>query len=242
MIPLADRAWHAARNNADLYEAMFAAHGLAWQRDARLFRAMAAPLPYYSAALVLQPGDPAELIPAIAGALAPFAGGAAVKDGFATLDLRPLGLETGFRAQWIWADRPVDTDTDWQVIDNRGDLAQWELGWKAGGSPTAEPMFPAECLTGGNLVFCGRRSGSGADAAFDRGCIVNLSGDIVGLSNVFGPEDCAGLFAAALATAAKVGGGRPVAGYERGTALDAALAAGFEVAGPLVIWFPRSGA
>ena len=68
------------------------------------------------------------------------------------------------------------------------------------------------------------------------------SGDIVGLSNVFGPDEDAGLFTAALAMAAQVGGGRPVTGFERGGALDAALAAGFEDAGPLVVWFPRSGA
>lgn len=238
MIAVADRALHAARNNADLYQAMFAAHGLAFARDEHLFRALAAPLPYYSAALVLQPGDAAATILALQRALAAFAGGAAVKDGFATLDLRPLGLEVGFRARWIWADGPASSPADWEVIATPGELAQWEQGWKAGGLPTAERMFPPACLSGGKLVFCGRRAGGG----FDAGCIVNLSGDIVGLSNVFGPDEDAGLFTAALAMAAQVGGGRPVAGFERGGALDAALAAGFEDAGPLVVWFPRSGA
>ena len=238
MIAVADRALHAARSNADLYQAMFAAHGLAFARDAHLFRALAAPLPYYSAALVLQPGDAAVTIPALDQTLAAFAGGAAVKDGFATLDLRPLGLEVGFRARWIWADGPASSPADWEVIATPGDLALWELGWKAGGSPTPDRMFPPSCLTTGELVFCGQRAGGG----FDAGCIVNLSGDIVGLSNVFGPDEDAGLFTPALAMAAQVGGGRPVVGFERGGALDAALAAGFETAGPLVVWFPRSGA
>lgn len=239
MIPPADRALHAARNNADLYRAMFDAHDLAWQRDAALFRAMAPPLRCYSAALVLQPGDPAKVVPAIAAALAPFAGGAAVKDGFATLDLHPLGLEVGFGAQWIWADQPASGKAGWQVIDSCDDLERWEQGWKAGGSPTATRMFPPECLTSGNLVFCGRRSEAGA--GFDRGGIINLSGDIVGLSNVFRPDDSTDLFVAALACAAMVGAGRPVVGFEHGAALDAAMAAGFEPAGPLTVWFPRSG-
>ena len=41
-----DRAHHAARNNADLYEAVFRALGLGFHRDASLFRAIDPPPPY----------------------------------------------------------------------------------------------------------------------------------------------------------------------------------------------------
>ena len=98
-------------------------------------------------------------------------------------------------------------------------------------------MFPQECLNDGKLLFCGRAFGAG----FNAGCLVNRSGDIVGLSNVFGPADDAGLFPAALAMARWVGRGQPVAGFERGAELDAAFAAGFADAGPLTVWFPKAG-
>lgn len=230
-----DRALHAARNNADLYQAMFRAHGLAFHRDATLFRALSPPPPYHSAALVLQPGDPAARVARIAAALTPFAGGAAVKDGFATLDLAPLGLAVGFHARWIWAEGMTPTATPgWQIITTNAALARWEAGWADGGSPVAHQMFPPACLTDDNLVFCGRHCGTDFDAGF----IVNLSGDIVGLSNVYGPAGDHGVYPAALAMAVQVGDGRPVTGFERGAGLGAALAAGFAAAGPLTVWFP----
>ena len=233
-----DRAHHAARNNADLYEAVFRAHGLGFHRDASLFRAIDPPPPYYSAALVLTRGDKAAQVAAVAAALAQFGGKAAVKDGFATLDLSPLGLEVGFHASWIWAEAvPQREDPGWRVVTTAGDLARWEMAWKDGGSPAEQRMFPPECLNDGKLLFCGRAFGAG----FDAGCLVNQSRDIVGLSNVFGPADDAGLFPAALAMARWVGRGQPVAGFERGAELDAALAAGFADAGPLTVWFPKAG-
>lgn len=233
-----DRATQAARNNADLYQAVFRAQGRGFQRDASLFCALSPPPPYHSAALVLQPGDPAAQVARIAAALSPFAGGAGVKDGFATLDLAPLGLGVGFRARWIWAEKVAPTATPgWQIIATNADLARWKAGWADGGSPVTHQMFPPACLTDGTLVFCGRQSGAGYDA----GCIVNRSGDIVGLSNLFGPAGDDGVYRAAFAMAVQTGGGRPVTGYERGAALDAALAAGFADAGPLTVWFPRAG-
>jgi len=61
-----DRATHAARNSADLYEAVFRAHGLAFHRDAALFRAKEPPPPCHSGALVLKRGDDAAQMAAIA--------------------------------------------------------------------------------------------------------------------------------------------------------------------------------
>ena len=233
-----DRAHHAARNNADLYEAVFRAHGLGFHRDASLFRAIDPPPPYYSAALVLMRGDEAAQVAAIAAALAPFGGKAAVKDGFAALDLAPLGLELGFHASWIWAEaKPQSENPGWHVATNASDLARWERAWQSGGSPADQRIFPPECLNDGELLFCGRACGAG----FDAGCIINRSGDIVGLSNVFGPSGDAGLFPAALAMARWLGRGKPVTGFEGGAARDAALAAGFADAGPLTVWFPKPG-
>ena len=233
-----DRALHAARNNADHYEAVFRAHRLGFHRDASLFRAIDPPPPYYSAALVLMRGDKAAQVAAIAASLARFGGKASVKDGFGALDLSPLGLQVGFHASWIWAEAVLPGENPgWQVVTTAGDLAQWELAWQAGGSPADQRVFPPDCLTDDSLVFCGRRCGAG----FDAGCLVNRSGDIVGLSNVFGPADDAGLFPAALGMARWVGRGQPVAGFERGADLDAARAAGFADAGPLTVWFPGVG-
>ena len=112
-------------------------------------------------------------------------------------------------------------------------MEAWETAWTAGGSPTGSRVFPPELLRDPGVAVLGRFSSQG----FDAGCIVNLSADVAGLSNVFsiaGPSS--EIFAEAAEAAGAFAAGRPLVGYEHGEELTAAIAAGFEPVGELRVW------
>jgi hypothetical protein len=66
------------------------------------------------------------------------------------------------------------------------------------------------------------------------GAIGNISGDVMGLSNVFGVS-----FSAAADAVQSLNSGLPVVGYERGDDLVAARACGFTEVAPLRVWMTR---
>jgi hypothetical protein len=113
------------------------------------------------------------------------------------------------------------------------ELEAWEQAWAAGGSPTGRRVFPPALLHDPEIAVLGRAGAKG----FDAGCIVNLSPDVAGLSNVFSTaEQSSAVFEEATAAAVAFAPGRPLVGYEHGAELDAAVAAGFGPAGKLRVW------
>ena len=155
--------------------------------------------------------------------------GASVKDSFATLDLTDQGWTVLFDATWVA--RPPGTGGDdevastFAIVRERFPFAAWCRAWgaSAGVLPTGLRRAPGVTVLG--------REG---DAGFTDGAIVHrteIGGTAVaGLWNVFGAW-------ADIADA--VSDRHPeawIVGYERGAALDVALAAGFTAIGPLRVW------
>lgn len=211
----------AARNNADLYEAVFEAHGVAFERTGFAFLARGAPPPYYSHMTVTAPGHGAVLSRLVAERARP---GFNLKDSFLEIDPAAHGLVLRFEATWLWrAPGPRGADPGWRRAD---DLSRWEAAWKAT-SPTERRMFPDAMLGRDDLAFLIAGEGEGI-----AGCLANRSEGAVGLSNVFGPPNPATFLAAADAVAA-LAPDVPVVGYEAGDVLPAARAAGFDATGRL---------
>ncbi|MEM7489537.1 MAG: hypothetical protein AAF390_10490 [Pseudomonadota bacterium] len=231
------RAVLAAGNNADLYEAVFAAHGLRWDRRPEAFVAMDPPPPYYGAVTVLTPDAPEAVAAAIAETTARF-GRTAVKDSFRQISPTTSGLDVLFEAHWIWHDRVLpSTRTDWRRVTGDADLLRWESAWA--GAPIGRRMFSPAFAARPEIAVLGRE----VDGLFVEGCIANRSDGCVGLSNLFSAVPSAEVFARALSAVTSAFAGRPVAGYERGAALDAARAAGCETVGALrVLASPVAGA
>ncbi|MGR3542144.1 MAG: hypothetical protein ACU0BS_12050 [Hasllibacter sp.] len=203
----------AAANNADLCEAVMAANGLRWARDAASLRCLDAPPPFYPDLVTLDPAAPL-----------PGGGWRAVKDSFAALDAEAHGFSVLFEASWIWRDpRPAPRPGGWERVRDAAALSEWVAAWGADGPPA--DVFPPAALEDARLGFLARRDGGRIVA----GCIATPSAGAVGLSNVFG----AAPYAEAAAAAAARASGLPVAGYERGAALREALDAGFRRVGPL---------
>jgi hypothetical protein len=72
---------------------------------------------------------------------------------------------------------------------------------------------------------------------FVSGAVVNVTGEVAGLGNVFSRDDDAErAWATAAAAARTVTDGLPLVGWEAGASVEAAVAAGCERLGPLSVW------
>ncbi len=229
------RAVLAANNNADLYQAVFVAHGLRYRREPHAFLGLDDAPPYYANMTTLTPEDTSRQRAELNKLARQFGGKFGVKDGFCRLHLADSGYRILLEATWLWAAPMAVSGTPmpgWERIRTPEALAEWEESWKRLGSPTERHMFPDTMLRFSEIAFFGLRDG----ATFESGCIANLSSDCVGLSNVFGEAADSSLFQATAMLAAEFGQGKPVVGYDHGAALDAMLKSGFEEVGRLRIW------
>ncbi|MGW6706606.1 hypothetical protein ACWGDE_17160, partial [Streptomyces sp. NPDC054956] len=123
----------------------------------------------------------------------------------------------------------------WSRIASADELEAWEAAW-SGEESTG--LFRPALLTE-EIAFLAGRDAAGRIAA---GAVANLTGSVVGLSNVFTaeatPDDSA--WSGALAAIAGLWPGLGVVGYESGSDLDTAVRHGFRPVGPLRVWL-RTG-
>ena len=229
----------AARNNADLYEAVFAAHGLRYRRTAAAFIGLDAPPPYYSNLTTLSDGPVKAQMAEIAALARAFDGRIGLKDSFCRFDLTGRGFTRLFGADWLWREAGaggIDAAKGWYRIETARDLASWETAWKTCGSPTEARMFPPDMLQMPQIAFFGKRTDDGSVAR----CIANMSADCVGVSNIFGTDPGTETFAAAANVAAGLAPDKPVVGYQSAENRHRMHDAGFQSVGKLQIWVARS--
>jgi hypothetical protein len=238
---LKDRNVRAARNNAELCDAVCRAHENPGEfHDDIWLNRNAVPRFYPNAGTLAEPSPrQLALIDELIAARLP--SGWAVKDSFSMLDLESRGFRMLFDAEWIYL--PVSrikdiasagTSARWELVRNELALAEWESAWSKSADDTGKDrIFPPSLLEIKDVaVIAGFRDGH-----IVAGAIANRSDDIVGWSNFFAPAtemfDCA---AASLATIGGIFPGSPIVGYEQGDDLHNAHALGFESLGPLRIW------
>ena len=245
------RVWvaAAARNNAVWCDTVCRAHGRPGEFLPGLWlNRHQAPRFYPNAVTLAASSDEAAAGPAAGPSASPLerirdlgrAGlpkGWGVKDSFRALDLAPLGFRVLFDAEWIW--RPVDMPPPgtgfarfpWARVRSASELAAWETA--CGATPEEDRLFPPLLLDDPAVAFLAAQR----DGEIVAGAIAYHSGDAVGLSNFFGPEDqAADTFAWAVVMAGQVFPGLPLVGYESGADLAAAQEAGFTTIGPLRVW------
>ena len=228
-----------AANNADLYEAVFRAHGLEQHRNPFLWWSESPAPPYYSNMTTLDPDAVEFQHQAVKQLSSALDGPFAVKDGFCRLDLASLGFKLLFSASWTWADsgRAIGATrshmaSTWQRVRDTDALLAWEEAWAAD-NLSDRRVFPTAILDNPDIAFFGRASAGG----FDAGCIVNRSPEAVGLSNFFANGVAAATaYQDAANVAAVYADDLPLVGYEHGDALHAAVLAGFGPVGGLCVW------
>lgn len=98
------------------------------------------------------------------------------------------------------------------------------MAWSAGADQP--PLFLPGFLAGRAVTILA----GWADGEIEAGCVITLAGGVAGISNVVGgaPET--------IGAAATMFSDFDLVGYESGDALAAALDAGFQVAGDLMVW------
>jgi hypothetical protein len=242
----------AADNNARWCDAIARAHGCTTQFVADAWFNTGTPPPYNSHLVTLRGGDSAagqarfirERLAADPGR--PFG----FKDSFHRVDpeacldeaARSAGRQFGvlFEASWIWLEpkhfTARDTSLRWERVTSKILLSRFERAWRgdesnADASPT-ERQFPTSLLCDSDIAFfIGMKSDDKAVAV----AIANRTGDVVGLSNVFGAGvDPAELWQGATAAAQSAFDSTlPLVGYERGDDLTHATQVGFQPRGQL---------
>jgi hypothetical protein len=206
----------AVRNNIEWCEAMCRAHGIAGGADDDAWVWPVRTPPYYPDAVTLRPSASAAALLARIDA----GPGCSIKDSFATLDVP--GFEVIIEASWMYRPAGPARGAEWSTVI-ASDLPEWERAW---GEPLG--LFVPALLA--EAQFLAARSGGRIVA----GAIVSSSGDVVGISNVFGGD-----WAGAVATATRLYPGLALVGYAAGNDLAAARRQGFRVIGPLRVWMRR---
>ncbi|MFI7608149.1 hypothetical protein ACIBTV_23805 [Micromonospora sp. NPDC049366] len=215
-------AW-AARDNVQWCGLVCAIHGLSGRTDADAWSVPRRSPPRYPDAVTLRPGVAAEALLDRIDAAA----GASVKDSFADLDLRPYGFRVLFAAEWLH--RPATTHGPADAVTlapvtGADRLAAWAMAHGGGA------LFRPELLADPRVAVLARYA---PDGSVTGGAVLSDSGPVTGVSNVFA---VGGDVAEVWAGVAAARPGAALVGYESGTDLDPATAAGFTRVGPLRIW------
>ena len=212
----------AVRNNASWCDLVCRSHGIKTSFGPDLWvTAERAPNLYPDAVTLRERLHEEDVLSAIAPGP-----GASVKDSYATLDLARHGFDELFEARWITFD-PSPAHSDWTVVQTAAELAEWTAAADQGNTLTPELLQNAK------VRFLAAHDQHGITA----GAVANLTGPVVGVSNVFATrigEDEA--WAAIPAAVNAVFPAAVLVGYEHGIGLRAAIAAGFSDLGPLRVW------
>jgi hypothetical protein len=217
----------SARNNAEWCDVVCRAHGLTPRFEADAWTSGRRTPPAFPDAVTLSAAASAQrLMDRI-----DVSDGCSVKDSFSQLDLRQYGFRVLFDAQWIVGPRVVDdiptSSPRWDDVDDADE-------WIAAQTPA---MMSGEalrrCLLDDSVSALVARSGGAVVA----GAVINSSSDVVGISNVFvRAGDALAHWRSALAAVRARYPTLPIVGYELGSVLALAQAAGCQALGPLRVW------
>ena len=211
------------------YEDLCSLHGVASSISRGLWKAVSAPPPLHSDAVVVEPGVTVDQVTAsLAGRRH-----AGVKDSFAALDLSGADLRPLFSATWIHrrpAPAPLRTAntgrSPWTLVRTSEQLAEWTAL-----HDTTGVLLPA-LLQRGHFAVLARRVGGRVTA----GDVARLGSGVVDVSNTYAVEGHRLDWDELAGAVAELFPARPLVGYQRGRQLEAALAAGFEPVGELRVW------
>jgi hypothetical protein len=152
-----------------------------------------------------------------------------VKDSFADLDLASHDFELLFEARWIYRASTADAaaPTGWTTVSAEGDFVRWREAWGL------TDILPGSLLGDESVRVLQRKDALDVSA----GAVLNQTGSVVGLSNLFSAyaplDEVCGDVAALCSRHFPC---CPIVGYANGQDLDAAINSGFTDLAPLRVW------
>lgn len=216
----------AVANSARWCDLVCRSNGIPTQTSRAAWAAQRRPPQLYPDAVTLLPDAPAaDVLEAVEASR-----GCSVKDSFANMELDRYGFDELFEARWIYRAPARTTQrsrVSWTVVEREEEFDAWVYAAGIGHA------VGSDLVRDSTVRFLSAPGPDGPGA----GAIVNCTGNVVGLSNVFSstiaiddtwaslPDACADAFPS-----------RAIVGYEHGEALEAALASGFSAVGPLRVW------
>jgi hypothetical protein len=223
----------AARNNASWCDAVCRAHGLRGSMAPDAWTVPTRTPPYYPDAVTLSP-DVGEYD--VLGRV-DASDGCSVKDSWARLDLSAEDFARLVVGEWVWLEpgRVVRGDgRRWERVESADELSQWLRSWAT--DEEALAVLRPELLDEPGVHILAARSRPGGDIV--AGSVVNITGPVAGVSNLFDTDgdDPERTWRGAAAAAREVAAGIPLVGWEAGDSLAAAVATGCERIGRLTVW------
>jgi hypothetical protein len=207
------------------YEDLCTLHGVGSILADGVWSALDRPPPLHSDAVVVEPAATADRV------LARLDGRehCGVKDSFATMELSREGMDLLFSATWIHREsgrQERAAPPGWTAVTTASRLAEW-----TGHHDTGEVLLPP-LLRRGHFRILARR----VDDRIVAGAVARLGSGVVDVSNVYAVPGQSVDWAELADVVGACFPGRPMVGYERGDALDAALEGGFAPVGELRVW------
>jgi hypothetical protein len=213
--------------NVGWYEDIFALHRIGSRLQDGLWTSLGPPPPFHSDAVVVEPTVTAAQIEA---ALADRPRGG-FKDSFGMVGSSVSGTRLLFAAEWIhWshARGPAGpAPRAWHRVTDLAELARWNAGWD-----TQDVLLP-RLLDRAHVAVLARVT---TDGEIGAGAVARLGSGAVDLSNVHAVGAEGVDWSELRAAVTLLFPDRPIVGYERGSDLAAATAAGFEPVGDLAVW------
>lgn len=159
------------------------------------------------------------------------------KDSFHEIEPVDPRYSVLFSADWIWMDARDggSVELEWKRVSSDSELLAWEERWADGDDDAKNHprQFPSALLKKEDIEFWS----ASAKGEFVGGVLFNLTPPVVGISNLF----TVGGFGEAVwndlpQLIARQFPGLDMVGYERGSDLELAIRAEFELIGRLRIW------
>ncbi len=228
-----DRIELAARNNALWCDVVCRSHGISGTFDSAAWSSSVRTPPLYPDAVTLSESAQAlDLLQRIDAS-----SGASVKDSWASLDLTAAGFAPLIAGEWLWLDAndaASDLEGDgrtWREVRSSAEMERWSRAWAS--DPEDAVILGPSLLEEEGVKVLAATDGEHVTA----GCVVNVTGQVAGISNVFDTNgDDARAWLARPLRPQLVAPGRHLVGWESGDGVAAARAAGFDTIGPLTVW------
>ncbi|MEO7269305.1 MAG: hypothetical protein ABIW49_08890 [Knoellia sp.] len=230
---MTDRIELAARNNALWCDGVCRSHRISGTFDCAAWSSSVRTPPLYPDAVTLSESAQAlDLLQRIDAS-----SGASVKDSWARLDLTAAGFAPLLAGEWLWLDAndagadPAGDGRTWRAVRSSAEMERWSRAWAS--NPADAVILGPSLLEEEGVTVLAATEGEYLTA----GCVVNVTGQVAGISNVFATDgDEARAWLGAAAAASAVAPGLPLVGWESGDGVAAARAAGFDTIGPLTVW------